>query len=107
MNTQNETSLFILEQIPGSRLVKRPKKLGPDAEGFIRWTSRIADEQGQVLTVRVLDTEPRSISTQPYLGYSPAKGDAAATDEAAGDAEAAEADEADEAESDLASTGSL
>ena len=95
MSTQNETSLFILEQIPGSRLVKRPKKLGPDAEGFMRWTGRIADEQGQVLTVRVLDTDPRTISTQPYLGYSPANGAQAATDEIGGDAEDAEADEAD------------
>jgi hypothetical protein len=78
MITQNETSAFILEQIPGSRLVKRPKKLGPNAEGIVRWTGRIADENGQVLTVRVLDTEPRTITTEPYLGYNQKKSAAAA-----------------------------
>ncbi|MBA3468514.1 MAG: hypothetical protein H0T53_02605 [Herpetosiphonaceae bacterium] len=82
MSTQNETSVFILEQIPGSRLVKRPKKLGPNAEGIMRWTGRIADEAGQVLTVRVLDTEPRTITTQPYLGYQEEKQAVAAPDQA-------------------------
>ncbi len=107
MSTQNETSLFILEQIPGSRLVKRPKKLGPDAEGFMRWTGRIADVQGQVLTVRVLDTDPRTISIQPYLGYTPAQGDQAAPDEIGDAAEADETDEADEDSADLASPGAV
>jgi hypothetical protein len=69
MSTQNETAAFILAELPGSRIVKRPKKNGTTSEGLVRWVGRIADEHGDLHTVEVIDSEPRTLSTTPYVGF--------------------------------------
>lgn len=69
MSTQNETAAYILAELPGSRIVKRPKQAKPTADGVVRWVGRIADAAGIVHTVEVVDTEPRSITTKPYVGH--------------------------------------
>jgi hypothetical protein len=70
MSTQNETAAFILAELPGSRIVKRPKQNGTTREGLTRWIGRIADENGDLHTVEVVDSEPRTLTTTPYTGFA-------------------------------------
>ena len=70
MSTQNETAAFILAELPGSRIVKRPKQSGATSEGHVRWIGRIADEKGDLYTVEVIDGEPRTLTTTPYTGFA-------------------------------------
>ena len=75
MSTQNETSAFILEQLPNCRIVKRPKKAATPRGETTRWIGRIADESGTLHTVEVVDTEPRTISITPYASFGKDEGE--------------------------------
>lgn len=70
MNTQNDIAAWIIEQLPGSKIVKRPKRVSALNEQPSRWEGRIADSDGKLHTVAVTAGDPPSLEATPYLGYS-------------------------------------
>lgn len=70
MNTQNEVAAWIVAQLPGSRIVKRPKQVSAPGAQPARWEGRIADSEGRLHTVAVTAGDPPSLEATPYEGYT-------------------------------------